>query len=109
VETLAFSPDGKTLASAGRDQSIILWDVATGQPLGQPLTGHEEWVTSVAFAPDGQTLASGSYDTTIILWEVGLEAWQARACRTANRNLTAEEWKGYLGEQEYRETCAGVP
>jgi WD40 repeat protein len=66
-------------------------------------------VTSVAFAPDGQTLASGSYDTTIILWEVGLEAWQARACRIANRNLSEEEWKGYLGEHAYRKTCAELP
>jgi len=43
------------------------------------------------------------------LWDVGLEVWQARACRIANRNLTAEEWKGYLGEQPYRETCSELP
>jgi WD40 repeat protein len=55
------------------DQTIRLWDVATGQPLGDPLQGHRDWVTNVAFSPDGQTLASGSWgswDATIILWDV---------------------------------------
>jgi WD40 repeat protein/energy-coupling factor transporter ATP-binding protein EcfA2 len=70
VSSVAFSPDGKTLASASDDRTIILWDVATGQPIGQPLTGHTDMVESVAFSPDGKTLASGSGDNTIILWDV---------------------------------------
>jgi hypothetical protein len=70
VWSVAFSPDGKTLASAGQDQTIRLWNVFTGQPIGDPLTGHTESVKSVAFSPDGQTLASGSQDDTIRLWDV---------------------------------------
>jgi WD40 repeat protein len=70
VNTLAFSPDGKTLASGSMDKTIILWDVASSQPLAPPLTGHTASVWSVAFSPDGQTLASGSFDTNIILWDV---------------------------------------
>ncbi|TEU11392.1 MAG: hypothetical protein E3J21_23775, partial [Anaerolineales bacterium] len=64
------SPDGKTLASGSADQTIILWNVLTGQSTSQPLTGHTNWVLSVAFSPDGKTLASGSADQTIILWDV---------------------------------------
>ena len=70
ISSVAFSPDGKTLASGSYDNTIILWDVETGEPIGQPLTGHASWVTSVAFSPDGRTLASGSHDKTIILWNV---------------------------------------
>lgn len=67
---VAFSPDGRTIASASTDESVILWDVATRQPRGEPLTGHRAEVWDVAFSPDGKTLASGSSDNTVILWDV---------------------------------------
>jgi WD40 repeat protein len=70
VLSVAFSPDGKTLASGSADDTIILWDIANRRPLGPPLTGHIAGVWSVAFSPDGKTLASGSSDRTIILWDV---------------------------------------
>jgi WD40 repeat protein len=55
VTSVAFSPDGKTLASASSDNTIRLWDVASRQTLGAPLTGHTDIVESVAFSPDGKT------------------------------------------------------
>lgn len=71
VWSVAFSPDGKILASASGDNTIRLWDMDTRQPIGSPLTGHEDEVLKVAFSPDGKMMASGSGDNTVRLWDVG--------------------------------------
>ncbi len=70
ISALAFSPDGRLLASGAQDENeIIIWNLATGQELRR-LRGHSGWIRSLAFSPDGRLLASGSTDTTIILWDV---------------------------------------
>ncbi len=65
---IAFSPDGKTLASGSQDSEIILWDIPTLQRRLSITTQHTEDVYSMAFSPDGETLASAGLDRTLRLW-----------------------------------------
>jgi hypothetical protein len=68
VQFVAFSPDGATIASGSQDNSIILWDLATGN-IKHTLEGHTSYVQSIAFSPDAATIASASDDGTVILWD----------------------------------------
>jgi hypothetical protein len=68
VESVAFSPDGKTLASGSADGSVGLWDMTRRRNIAI-LTGHLDSVNSVAFSPNGKTLASASTDKTVRLWD----------------------------------------
>jgi WD40 repeat protein len=66
---VAFSPDGKVLASAGKDHRIRLWEVPTWRPL-RTLAGHTDWIRSIVFSPTGKILASASEDGTVRLWDL---------------------------------------
>ncbi len=74
VRGIAFSPDSKTLASKGRDNTLVLWDLTEGKP-GRTLKGHKGQVTAVAFSRDGQCIAAGTYGPAIdqeyevIVWD----------------------------------------
>ena len=69
IYSVAFSPDGKLLASGGLDSIIRLWDVSSYE-LVTSLTAHTDQIYSVSFSPDGRLLASGSIDGTFKLWDV---------------------------------------
>src|SRR5207302_511503 len=66
-----------TLATARKDHTLQLWDVATGQELLRR-AGYEVDITGHAFvfAPDGRTLATGYVDSTILLWDLAPETWR---------------------------------
>jgi WD40 repeat protein len=69
IRSLAFSPDGRTLATCGEHDAVILWEVLTGKQR-QALRGHGTNVWCVAFSPDGRRLASAGADGTVLLWEL---------------------------------------
>ena len=70
VRALAASTDGATLAGAGDDGAVRLWEAATGKP-GPKLVGATDWLLAVAFAPDGKSLAAAGYDGHLRIWDAG--------------------------------------
>ncbi len=69
VFDIAFSPDGRVLASGGHDGRVRIWEAATGAEL-MAFAGHEDRVFGVAFSPDGSVVASSGNDGTVRLWEI---------------------------------------
>lgn len=123
VYSVAFSPDGKALASAGGDLSsdlkpgeIYLWDVGTGKLL-RPLDGHTGGVWSVAFSPDGKTMASASADKTVKFWDTatgkviltleGHTEWvrsvafspDGKTLASASNDMTVKVWEVAAGRE----------
>jgi WD40 repeat protein len=76
VECVAFSHDGKRLASGNNNRTIILWDLTSGKPL-ELLRGHTNSLMNVAFTPDGKGLVSNAFEGTFIVWNLGMPRQQA--------------------------------
>jgi WD40 repeat protein/energy-coupling factor transporter ATP-binding protein EcfA2 len=113
VRTLCWSRDGKHLLSGGSDSAVILWEapetlwpVLKTAPIGIPLRGHYGTITTVQFSLAGDLMLSAADDKTIFLWNTCLAGWQERPCRIANRDLSLQEWKEMVGEEEYRSVCS---
>ncbi|MBD2078310.1 PQQ-binding-like beta-propeller repeat protein [Phormidium sp. FACHB-592] len=69
VYSIALGLTGERIISGGGDNTVRIWDAATGKQIGQPLTGHVKPVYSVAFSADGKRIISGSVDKTIRIWD----------------------------------------
>ena len=67
---MAVSPAGDRLVTGSNDNTLRLWDVASGKPIGKPFVGHTDSVRCVAFSPDGRRLVSGGWDNTLIVWDL---------------------------------------
>ncbi|HEX6025849.1 MAG TPA: hypothetical protein VFZ00_27910, partial [Solirubrobacter sp.] len=104
VSAIAFSPDGRTLAGAGR--AVRLWDVATRRPLGAPLASAGP--TDLAFAADNRTLVAAGAPLerwSGLLWARSPDAITARVCAVVGRSLTRAEWRASVTDRPWRATC----
>jgi WD40 repeat protein len=101
---VAFSPDGRTLATA-IDGTVRLWGAATQQEIGTPMTAGPASLYAVAFSPDGRTLATIGGGTARS-WDVAFPAGLlAGACAIADQTLTRQHWAGYAGTQPFQQVC----
>ena len=94
VRSVAFSPDGRTLASGSKDNTIRLWDMQT-RTLRKTLIGHTGAVSSVAFSADGKVLASGSSDSTNPFVEYGDRHTSQNTYRTYRHGLERPVQSGW--------------
>ncbi|WP_116209452.1 WD40 repeat domain-containing protein [Streptomyces olivoreticuli] len=93
IKTLAFSPDGRTLASGGADRTIRLWDAGSHRTTAI-LIGHDDTIASLAVAPNGRALATASLDRTSRPWELDPETIASRVCSLS----TTQQWHSLLTE-----------
>jgi WD40 repeat protein len=72
AQDVAWSPDGRLLATARKDGNVRFFNPATGRPVGPGLVGHTGAVWAVAFDPTGRTIATGSIDDSVRIWDVAI-------------------------------------
>ena len=107
VNGVAFSADGKYLATAAKDGVARVWLVSTGEQIAG--MAHDKSLNGLAFSPDGSYLATASSDQTVRLWTPLLADPIGAACTHVIANLTRDEWQQNLPGEAYHLTCPGLP
>jgi WD40 repeat protein len=111
VNSVAFSPDARSVVSGSGtgdlfnsddlDNTVRLWDIRTGQLIGQPFRGHMAPVWSVAFSPDGKHVVSGSYDGTVRLWDISPDTLLSTACNRLQYHPLLNQPETHTSDPEF--------
>ena len=96
IRSLAFSPDRVTLAVAGSDTRILLWDLRERRPVDEPLRGANAG-GGMAFTEDGRFLVTRSGDAELGWWSTDGDTWARLLCGVVNRRFSVREWANYMG------------
>ncbi len=105
LSDLQVGADGRTLLAVADDETVSLYDLASGIRLGDPIATSSPLITSAYLRPDGRELLVNMREG-IAVWNLDPDTWFDAACRLAGRNLTPEEWATHFGAiAPYRETC----
>ena len=106
--SLAFSPDGRLLATGDGSGRVMLWSIATLSPVGPQLddaaTQGFQGVKGLTFDANGGHLAAWA-PPQLMIWDLRPHDWTARACARAGRVLTQQEWRRFLPDEPYRPDC----
>ncbi|MGQ4404095.1 hypothetical protein ACN6K4_005700 [Streptomyces hayashii] len=106
VSALAVSPDGSTLAVGGEAGNLQLWDIATQQPLGRPLTTPGDAIDTVAFSADSGTLYAGSAHVPLQRYPIDpSRAVESVCARAGESELTRAQWRASVRDVPYRPVC----
>jgi WD40 repeat protein len=101
ILAIAVSSDARLLAAGTSGGEVELWDVTAASPvfLGN-LPAAENGVRSLAFSADGRWLTATDQVGVVSRWDISESSWRQHACSLANRNLTLEEWRKYIGDPD---------
>lgn len=110
VNDIEFSPDGKLMASAGADKRLLLWVLDSPEALPIVMDNNNGFIWDIAFTPESNYLIAACSESEIRVWPTDPKLMAEQICPKMKRNLTLDEWKKYVGDENipYEPTCVGV-
>jgi WD40 repeat protein len=102
---------GSLAVATGVDRSSVLYDLTSGEQIGDPIAIPETEVMALALRPDGKELVvGGGAGRQLTVWDLDPQHWITAACKVAGRNLTPQEWTTHIGDlAPYHRTCPDYP
>ncbi len=109
VYDVEFSPDGKLLASAGADKRVQMWVLDNPEDLPVVMENNNGFVWDIAFARGSDYLIAACHESEVRIWPTDPKFLASQICPKMSRNMTAEEWKTYVGSDiDYENTCVNL-